>query len=163
MSFLVSDKQVVTTIDNTEGCSNVQSLWISDDATYLNHFKNIFEGLCSLSPSGRSRGSTVRFVDKSVQFSQSPVCLLQPSCQHLSGSFSPLSIYFVLATISPFFFVIGKFFLDYAAYFKLLSSTNFGNKYCLSYYKCYHCNQILLVFGSLLIFCLQQMNVTLLS
>jgi hypothetical protein len=45
MSFSISDKQVVTTIDNTEGGSKVQSLLISNDPTYLNHFKNIFQGL----------------------------------------------------------------------------------------------------------------------
>jgi hypothetical protein len=45
MSFSISDKQIVTTIDSTEGDSKIQSLLISDDPTYLNHFKSIFEGL----------------------------------------------------------------------------------------------------------------------
>jgi hypothetical protein len=46
MSFSVTDKQVVTTIDDTtESGTKIQSLLVSDDPVYLNHFKKIFEGL----------------------------------------------------------------------------------------------------------------------
>jgi two-component system, OmpR family, sensor histidine kinase VicK len=45
MSFSISDKQVITTIDEIQGNNKVQSLLISNDPIYLNHFKNIFENL----------------------------------------------------------------------------------------------------------------------
>jgi two-component system, OmpR family, sensor histidine kinase VicK len=45
MSFSISDKQVITTIDEIQGKNKVQSLLVSNDPTYLNHFKNIFENL----------------------------------------------------------------------------------------------------------------------
>lgn len=43
LSFSVTDKQIATTIDMMENGANFQSLIISDDPSYLNHFKKIFE------------------------------------------------------------------------------------------------------------------------
>lgn len=45
MSFHVTDKHIATTIEKLTSGTNVQSLLISDDPTYLSHFKNIFEEL----------------------------------------------------------------------------------------------------------------------
>jgi hypothetical protein len=43
LNFGVSDKEIATTIEKMENGNYVQSLLISNDPTYLNHFRNIFE------------------------------------------------------------------------------------------------------------------------
>jgi two-component system, OmpR family, sensor histidine kinase VicK len=40
-----TDKYIATTIEKLASGTDVQSLLISDDPTYLSHFKNIFEEL----------------------------------------------------------------------------------------------------------------------
>src|SRR5919199_3899383 len=45
MSFGVSDKEIAATIEKMEGGKNVQSLLISNEPTYVNHFYHIFEEL----------------------------------------------------------------------------------------------------------------------
>jgi len=43
MSFAITDKEIATTIEKMENGNQVQSLLISNEPTYLNHFRNIFE------------------------------------------------------------------------------------------------------------------------
>jgi hypothetical protein len=45
MSFGLTDKEIAATIEKMENGNRVQSLLISDDPTYLNNFRNIFEEL----------------------------------------------------------------------------------------------------------------------
>jgi signal transduction histidine kinase len=45
MSFGVSDKEIAATIEKMEGGQNVQSLLLSNEPTYVNHFYHIFEEL----------------------------------------------------------------------------------------------------------------------
>jgi signal transduction histidine kinase len=45
MSFGVSDKEIAATIEKMEGGKNVQSLLLSNEPTYVNHFYHIFEEL----------------------------------------------------------------------------------------------------------------------
>src|SRR5215216_3451790 len=45
MSFGVSDKEIAATIEKMEGGENVQSLLISNEPVYVNHFYHIFEEL----------------------------------------------------------------------------------------------------------------------
>jgi hypothetical protein len=45
LSFSIIDKQVAITIDTMENGTNFQSLIVSNDPGYLNHFKNIFNHL----------------------------------------------------------------------------------------------------------------------
>jgi two-component system sensor histidine kinase VicK len=45
MSFGVSDKEIAATIENMEGGENVQSLLVSNEPAYVNHFYHIFEEL----------------------------------------------------------------------------------------------------------------------
>jgi signal transduction histidine kinase len=45
MSFGVSDKEIAATIENMEGGKNVQSLLLSNEPVYVNHFYYIFEEL----------------------------------------------------------------------------------------------------------------------
>src|SRR5919202_1660384 len=45
MSFGVSDKEIAATIEKMEGGVNVQSLLVSNEPAYVNHFYNIFEEL----------------------------------------------------------------------------------------------------------------------
>jgi hypothetical protein len=45
MSFGVSDKEIAATIEKMEGGENVQSLLVSNEPAYVNHFYHIFEEL----------------------------------------------------------------------------------------------------------------------
>ncbi|HZD82561.1 MAG TPA: ATP-binding protein, partial [Nitrososphaeraceae archaeon] len=45
MSFAVSDKEIAATIEKMEGGKNVQSLLLSNEPVYVNHFYYIFEEL----------------------------------------------------------------------------------------------------------------------
>ncbi|HEY9491597.1 MAG TPA: histidine kinase dimerization/phospho-acceptor domain-containing protein, partial [Nitrososphaeraceae archaeon] len=45
MSFAVSDKEIAATIEKMEGGKNVQSLLLSNEPVYVNHFHHIFEEL----------------------------------------------------------------------------------------------------------------------
>jgi two-component system, OmpR family, sensor histidine kinase VicK len=45
MSFGVSDKEVAATIEKMEDGENVQSLLLSNEPVYVNHFYHIFEEL----------------------------------------------------------------------------------------------------------------------
>jgi signal transduction histidine kinase len=45
MSFGVSDKEIAATIEKMEGGTNVQSLLLSNEPAYVNHFYHIFEEL----------------------------------------------------------------------------------------------------------------------
>ena len=45
MSFGVSDKEIAATIEKMEGGKNVQSLLLSNEPAYVNHFYHIFEEL----------------------------------------------------------------------------------------------------------------------
>ena len=45
MSFGVSDKEIAATIEKMEGGKNVQSLLLSNEPTYVNHFYHMFEEL----------------------------------------------------------------------------------------------------------------------
>ena len=45
MSFGVSDKEIAATIEKMEGGENVQSLLLSNEPAYVNHFYHIFEEL----------------------------------------------------------------------------------------------------------------------
>ena len=45
MSFGVSDKEIAATIEKMEGGRMVQSLLLSNEPAYVNHFKTIFEEL----------------------------------------------------------------------------------------------------------------------
>ena len=45
MSFGVSDKEIAATIEKMEGGKNVQSLLLSNEPVYVNHFYHIFEEL----------------------------------------------------------------------------------------------------------------------
>src|SRR5919204_6358081 len=45
MSFGVSDKEIAATIEKMEGGKNVQSLLVSNEPAYVNHFYHIFEEL----------------------------------------------------------------------------------------------------------------------
>ena len=45
MSFGVSDKEIAATIEKMEGGRMVQSLLLSNETAYVNHFKSIFEEL----------------------------------------------------------------------------------------------------------------------
>jgi two-component system, OmpR family, sensor histidine kinase VicK len=45
MSFGVSDKEIAATIEKMEGGQNVQSLLLSNEPGYVNHFYHIFEEL----------------------------------------------------------------------------------------------------------------------
>ena len=45
MSFGVSDKEIAATIEKMEGGKKVQSLLLSNERVYVNHFKSIFEEL----------------------------------------------------------------------------------------------------------------------
>src|ERR687887_1643650 len=45
MSFGVSDKEIAATIEKMEGGENVQSLLLSNEPAYINHFYHIFEEL----------------------------------------------------------------------------------------------------------------------
>ncbi len=45
MSFEVTDKELAATIERMEGGENVQSLLLSNEPVYVNHFYNIFEEL----------------------------------------------------------------------------------------------------------------------
>jgi two-component system sensor histidine kinase VicK len=45
MSFGVSDKEIAATIEKMEGGTNVQSLLLSNEHAYVNHFYHIFEEL----------------------------------------------------------------------------------------------------------------------
>ncbi|HEY7080427.1 MAG TPA: HAMP domain-containing sensor histidine kinase [Nitrososphaeraceae archaeon] len=45
MSFEVSDKEIAATIEKMEGGENVQSLLLSNEPVYVNHFYRIFEEL----------------------------------------------------------------------------------------------------------------------
>src|ERR1044072_6663799 len=45
MSFGVSDKERAATIEKMEGGTNVQSLLLSNEPAYVNHFYHIFEEL----------------------------------------------------------------------------------------------------------------------
>jgi len=45
MSFGVSDKEIAATIEKMEGGRMVQSLLLSNEPSYVNHFKTIFEEL----------------------------------------------------------------------------------------------------------------------
>src|ERR671931_540947 len=45
MSFGVSDKEIAATIEKMEGGKNVQSLLVSNEPAYFNHFYHIFEEL----------------------------------------------------------------------------------------------------------------------
>ncbi len=46
MSFGVSDKEIAATIEKMEGGKMVQSLLLSNEPAYVNHFYSIFEDLC---------------------------------------------------------------------------------------------------------------------
>jgi hypothetical protein len=45
MSFGVSDKEIVATIEKMEGGKMVQSLLLSNEPAYIDHFRSIFEDL----------------------------------------------------------------------------------------------------------------------
>jgi len=45
MSFAVSDKEIVATIEKMEGGRMVQSLLVSNEPAYIDHFRSIFEDL----------------------------------------------------------------------------------------------------------------------
>jgi hypothetical protein len=45
MSFGVSDKEIAATIEKMEAGQNVQSLLLSNEPAYVNHFYHIFEEL----------------------------------------------------------------------------------------------------------------------
>ena len=45
MSFGVSDKEMITTLDKMEGGGTVSSILASNDTAYMNHFKAIFDEL----------------------------------------------------------------------------------------------------------------------
>jgi signal transduction histidine kinase len=45
MSFGVSDKEIAVTIEKMQGGNKVQSLLLSSEPAYVNHFKTIFDGL----------------------------------------------------------------------------------------------------------------------
>ena len=45
LSFGVSDKEIVATIEKMEGGKMVQSLLLSNEPAYIDHFRSIFEDL----------------------------------------------------------------------------------------------------------------------
>jgi signal transduction histidine kinase len=55
LSFAVSDKEIGATIENMEQGNTVQSLLISNEPVYVNHFKSIFEELWKNAVDAKSR------------------------------------------------------------------------------------------------------------
>ena len=45
MSFVVSDREIAVTIEKMESGKMVQSLLLSSEPAYVDHFKTIFNGL----------------------------------------------------------------------------------------------------------------------
>jgi two-component system, OmpR family, sensor histidine kinase VicK len=55
MSFGVSDKEIAATIEKMEGGEMVQSLLVSNEPAYVNHFKSVFEELWKSGIDARER------------------------------------------------------------------------------------------------------------
>jgi signal transduction histidine kinase len=64
MSFGVSDKEIAATIEKMEGGENVQSLLLSNEPAYVNHFYHIFEELWK---SGIDAKDRIRDIEEGVE------------------------------------------------------------------------------------------------
>src|ERR687888_830643 len=64
MSFGVSDKEIAATIEKMEGGKNVQSLLLSNEPTYVNHFYHMFEELWKNGIDAKDR---IRIIEEGVE------------------------------------------------------------------------------------------------
>jgi signal transduction histidine kinase len=74
MSFGVSDKEIAATIEKMEGGKNVQSLLVSNEPAYVNHFYHIFEELWKngIDAKDRIRDIEERIESASIEIIPSP-------------------------------------------------------------------------------------------
>jgi two-component system, OmpR family, sensor histidine kinase VicK len=63
MSFGVSDKEIAATIEKMEGGRMVQSLLLSNEPAYIDHFRSIFEDLWT---KGRDAEDRIKAIEKGV-------------------------------------------------------------------------------------------------
>lgn len=65
MNFTVSDKEVHATIDKMEGKEMAQSVLVSDEPVYVNHFRYIFEELWKNAVDAKTR---IESIEKGIDF-----------------------------------------------------------------------------------------------
>jgi two-component system, OmpR family, sensor histidine kinase VicK len=70
MSFGVSDKEIAVTIEKMEGGSKVQSLLMSNELHYVNHFSAIFEELWR---NGIDASDRIRNIEEGLDLAEAEV------------------------------------------------------------------------------------------